>query len=106
MLEPSKEALEIAGRHWDTVRYCFTPIKDIALAIDALCSERVAAITAERDRLRIAGNKMAYFLRTWADCLSGVQMSDDDFDKDCGLLEWHDARADIARAVMGEEAKG
>jgi hypothetical protein len=35
-----------------------------------------------------AGNKMEDFIATWEDCLSGVQMSDYDFESDCGLGEW------------------
>lgn len=31
--------------------------------------------------------KTTDFIRTWADCLAGVQMSKESFIKDCGLIE-------------------
>lgn len=58
MSEPSKEALEVAKKVQSLV--WFDEASDdggasqAALAIDALCAERVAKLIAERDRLREA----------------------------------------------------
>jgi acyl-CoA synthetase (NDP forming) len=45
------------------------------------------------DALVEAGNKMAEFLATWEDTLAGKQMTQEDFDVDCGLSEWKKALA-------------
>jgi hypothetical protein len=54
-------------------------------------------LQAENERLWEAGNKMARFISTWQDCLEGVQMSEDDFNKDCGLSDWLKARAALGK---------
>lgn len=87
MTEPSKEALEVAiivrGYDHDSAECRMMPTEEAALAIDALCAERVAksrytpaatnlikeidelvgVLTAERDRLRDANGKMALALQ-------------------------------------------
>ena len=52
---------------------------------------------AESARLREAGNKMARFISTWQDCLEGVQMTSEDFNENCGLSDWLNARATLVK---------
>jgi hypothetical protein len=49
----------------------------------------------EKNQIFDAASKMARFIRTWEDCLSGVQMSEEDFNEDCGLKEWRRAKASV-----------
>lgn len=51
------------------------------------------------DALVEAGNKMADFIDTWEDTLAGNQMTQEDFDVDCGLPEWKAALAAHKKAV-------
>lgn len=48
-----------------------------------------------------AANIMRNFISSWADCLAGVQMSHEEFEKNCGLIEYRQALA----ALEGEPVR-
>lgn len=50
------------------------------------------------DDWREVSNKMSTFIRTWSDCLSGVQMANEDFNSDCGLKEYYTALKEYPKA--------
>lgn len=50
-------------------------------------------MTNETNAALSALRKMAEFISTWEDCLSGVQMSEEDFIAQCGLSEYREAIA-------------
>jgi hypothetical protein len=55
----------------------------------------ILKLESEKKQIFDAASKMARFIRTWEDCLSGVQMSEEDFNEDCGLKEWRRVKASV-----------
>ena len=69
----------------------------LEIAVVNARAEALRDAEADNERLREAGNKMARFISTWQDCLEGVQMTSEDFNENCGLSDWLNARATLVK---------
>ena len=89
--EKEKEVtlLDVAGREFEVKE---TPEQIIGLIQP---SDLVYEVTPLVEALE----KTTDFIRTWADCLAGVQMSKESFIKNCGLIE---AKAALSAYRGGE----
>ena len=94
----------------DVVEYLFelalkqdVDTRETLAKMDEVFNQSLATARADADRLMEAGNKMARFISTWQDCLSGVQISEEDFNSSCGLSGWQKARAALESHKEGGE---
>lgn len=72
---------------------CGTVIEEDDTDLCPDCKKKKVIPMNPIDQALEAAQKMARFISTWKDCLSGVQISEEDFVAECGLSEYREACA-------------